>query len=183
MSGCGNAQYILCEECARKNVHSTRHLEKIQKQCVLAGSVTPAQSREICHCSDVSSEKETLFPIELLDYPKHCSSCDLLTLKGLHNLAKPKELTKEKEKLHTETTEDNRTKPNKPSPGGLGHKLMRQVTTASTAVLAQSEQILASIKKQLIKRGVRPAIERVPFGNVHMALMVGTLVIEIGVPQ
>jgi hypothetical protein len=60
---------------------------------------------------------------------------------------------------------------------------MRQVTTASTAVLAQSEQILASIKKQLIKLGVRPAIERVHFGNVHMALMVGTLVIEIGVPQ
>ncbi|KAF8243667.1 hypothetical protein K440DRAFT_663983 [Wilcoxina mikolae CBS 423.85] len=159
-----------------------QHLEKMQKQCILADCITPIQGREICHCSDVSSEKEALFPIEQVDYPKHCNNCGLLTLKELHNLAKRKELL-EDERLHIVATEEHRTAAAKPSQASLGYKLMRQVSTASEAVLARSGQISESIKKQLIKRGVRPATNRIPFGNVHMALMVGTLVIEIGVPH
>jgi len=37
--------------------------------------------------------------------------------------------------------------------------------------------------KGMLKPLILPMLEKIPFGNVHMALMFGTLIIENGVPE
>ena len=40
-----------------------------------------------------------------------------------------------------------------------------------------------SLIKRMLKPLIRPILEKIPFGNVHMALMFGPLIIENGVPE
>ncbi len=52
---------------------------------------------------------------------------------------------------------------------------------AQAAGLESAARVVGPVVKSVTKRVAKAAIKDIPYGNVHMALMVGPLIIENGV--
>ena len=148
---------LFCETCKRANVHPEKHLQKLEKRCILRESIPPQHGRQICTCEsqtsytdDDSDGSSNDLHFAIKGAYDHEPQCPVLSLKWRHEGAKFRELRRAR-----------RTRTRRSERGRSG------VQKASSMVVGSSAQ------------AVTPPIQ---FGNVHMMLMVGTIIIENGVP-
>lgn len=150
-------EQVFCETCARGR-YSSEDLHKKQKHCVIATSVTEEEARQMCKCyePDDSEEKhENFFPFSQTSRSKHTMMCPLAQMKYQHCAAKLRDL-EQAQKLHAPEQEPN---------GGGGGFTRHGLAAAAQPLLTPFVQ------------------KNIPYGNVHMSLMVGPLIIENGVPE
>ncbi|KAF8536092.1 hypothetical protein BDD12DRAFT_852532 [Trichophaea hybrida] len=173
---CGN----VCEACFRENRHRKTTLKKTFKHCILPEVITATTARRICECLDVprfdaDGKPQSLFPVAKDDL-HHCSyangqKCGLLALEdaiiegkrdgqllGLERRGKDPKIDKQR----SSTGYRERFKKTWKGPHAQSAK----------AVDTEEEDMPFWLKNILL---------RYPFGNVHMALMIGPLIIENGV--
>jgi hypothetical protein len=183
--------YILCETCARNNVHPHSHLRKFQKHCVVANSVSQLQSQQICQCHKLPYSllvESSLFPFCYMQRGIHRPECGLLNVMPEHIEARYANVCRGKKWWGSIMT------------GGFGKALVSTPSASCAGPLKMEtlpenksflgsiqtdghDQVPRSLAKKIVKPIIRQMVEKIPFGNVHMALMFGPLVIENGVPE
>ncbi|KAK4206667.1 hypothetical protein QBC37DRAFT_434622 [Rhypophila decipiens] len=187
---------FVCEDCYRNNHYGHVDFTKVLKQCCLRRVVTPEDSQKICNCIDVprrdaDGQLRDLFPVgndETIP-ENHLNTtaafgkvtCGLYELTDMVAEAK---YASTKGKLGSKTLEKGRREAgfarpkrvrnlNTENPEDRGRK---GTTTESGASFGATTNGTESIPFYL-----RSVVDDYPYGNVHMALRVGPLVIENGV--
>ncbi|KAH0545446.1 hypothetical protein FGG08_000447 [Glutinoglossum americanum] len=175
---------VFCETCMRSDKHGAQgrsHLRKYEKRCILRETVTPTQSRQICICEGSGGGEgdtggyDTLFAA--IGGREHRQSCPIWNLKQRHEQAKIDEL------LHCKRT-DNEANLKEVRRSRLSrinlffprNTLARE--THGRGTQGGSTDIAGRRAMGWAAKSVPP---RIPFGNIHMALMVGPIIIENGV--
>jgi hypothetical protein len=202
---------IVCENCYRSAYYGNSAFVKAYKHCILRETITPSISRRICHCKgvphfDSSGKALALFPVDKLT--KHIDvggagtiQCTLLKLaeivavakyKGLQSIvgtqkagqqrALSSKLASEKKSKEDSNGQDNKTRWNLKQPttrtaSSLHDSATRVAASSSTSVATEAT---ADTDVPLF---FRKFATKYPFGNVHMALRIGPLVIENGVAR
>lgn len=169
---------VVCEDCFREERVPQDHLSKTYKHWVLDRAITPRISQELCKCSTVSrwdpdGGVSALYPVD--PEAKHrqstegYSKCPLFLLPGLVAEAKcvdlkvPLESRKWKEKSGTQ----------------LFKQSDAHIREPVYAIGAGLDEVLdANVPLPL-----RGYMGKFPFGNTHISLMIGPLIIENGVTQ
>jgi hypothetical protein len=183
--------YILCETCARNNIHPLSHLRKFPKHCVITNSVSLLQSQQICQCHQSPSSqlsKSSLFPFRYGQREIHYSGCGLLNLTPEHFKVRYADIHRGKNRWNPLTIRNgNPALASTPSPSS-GRPLEQKTLPGNQNLLGSTPSDSHSpdpkpFLKSMLKPIIHPVLEKIPFGNVHMALMFGPLVIENGVPE
>lgn len=189
----------VCERCYRQHYHGNPQYEKAYKHCILPKTITPPISLEMCECEGISQEDEEGVPY-LFPVPKgqpHVDNdearCKLLNLGqqvalakyyGLLNIVKnqqnqPKGCKKLACKLRSILNLDRKDQNGKDNKSIKISELKRlplqDVSNNAAATEAAADEDIPLFFRQFT--------QQYPFGNVHMALRVGPLVIENGVAQ
>lgn len=177
----------VCENCYYTSAHPRSHLVKHYKHSILQETITQEISRKICRCSSVPRIDKNgvtlaLFPVD--PSASHRGSpkmgtikCGLLTLNDRIAEAKYEsqlslvEKRKELEEIRKEAAGEKET-----DLATLNMHSPIQLNRDGGALYDEyeDEDIPAHIKRYT---------DRYPFGNVHVSLMVGPLVIENGANQ
>ncbi|KAK4233025.1 hypothetical protein C8A03DRAFT_39296, partial [Achaetomium macrosporum] len=177
-------QAVVCEDCYRSVHYGNTSFTKSYKHCVLAEAITPPISRAICRCKDVphfggSGKALCLFP--LAKDAKHFDvggvgtvQCSLLKLGEIVALAKYNGL---------QSVVSTKKPFKSPSMKRLETKTESSLHDSATRVAASSSTsvVTEATADEDIPSFFRRFMSKYPFGNVHMALRVGPLVIENGV--
>ncbi|KAM5463858.1 hypothetical protein MauCBS54593_007303 [Microsporum audouinii] len=180
---------IICEQC----YYGNERYAKTYKHCILSEAITPVRSRKICRCRDVphldsSGHPRGLFPV--IKGENHLSAggfgsiqCGILKLGEYVALAKYKGL---QTIVGLKANKKDNTKPKKISgwrPGKLTTVASRSLHNSTSRTPSESSTSVATEAQADgdIPLFFRKFTEKYPFGNVHMALRVGPLVIENGV--
>jgi hypothetical protein len=244
---------VICETCSRNQAHPPNHLKKVDKDCILAASVSTEQGIQICSCQKLQrriQRSERLYPFRAEDRKLHEPSCGLFRFSIRHCRTKYDELMRLKQLKETIQKGPVRTNTSLPlniSPywvaqvgaslrrsstissvhtvssksSDTGHKassrlgrirsvrgiipfprfklargttsvgslhgLPRESASVSSGEPSHSENTVASGMKSLKTMFVRPLAQigskDIPYGNVHMALMIGPLLFENGIPE
>lgn len=166
---------VICETCMRNGKHKIDHLRKYEKRCILQEVVSPMKSRQICTCryaptSGNSGNEDTRFAISRVR--KHLRDCPVLQLKRRYEQAKRDELRHHHHMVDSPKTQKARIfrfniSPLFPRGGKKDHKQGKATHVGTRAV-------------GWAAKSMPPPIQ---FGNVHMALMVGPIIIENGYPE
>ena len=193
----------ICETCYRGNPSCYRSdkFTKAYKHCILDEAIKPEVSRRMCDCRQVPRfDKEgrslALFPVEKVDGhfnadPRGGLRCGLLTVgevvartkcDGLQTTVLDKTAKPHKTKVYENTNESTKKAEKKGAPKqvtgqSLQNPKTKDMTQATTTVLEEEEA------KEDIPFYLRKYTDKVPFGNIHMALRFGPLVFENGVEQ
>jgi hypothetical protein len=208
----GEKEVVICEDCYRESCYGQDDLVKAYKHCILEEVITPGASRNICRCStvphfDSNGRSRTLFPINKEDNHRNIEGgvqCGLLKLKelvaeakydGMQTTIKKRISLSEEKRLHEKEQEKKRDarakieakEAAKIASRGRKMKIVTnsslqnaslKIPTSGTASIAEEQEAGEDIPFFL-----RKYTERYPFGNVHIALRVGPLIIENGVSQ
>ncbi|RSM12703.1 hypothetical protein CDV31_006170, partial [Fusarium ambrosium] len=184
---------VVCEECYRAHYYGKENYTKTYKHCVLAESITPEISRDMCHCTGVPHEDEkgqplSLFPVSKKAFHlKHTiPPCNLVDLGDQVALAKYQGLQTAlggKEKIEKQRRELTKVElPNaKKSKSDELRKMIGRGRANSRSASSSTTSVVEPQADEDIPLLFRRYTERYPYGNVHMALRVGPLVIENGV--
>jgi hypothetical protein len=202
---------VVCEDCYRSVHYGDASFTKSYKHCVLAEAITPPMSRAICRCKDVphfngSGEALALFPID--KNAKHLDAggtgtiqCSLLKLGEIVALAKYEGLQsvvgtagKKPESFKSPSiSSDASSSPGKSTANKTSkQKYKRLEIKTETSLSDSATRVAASGSTTAVTEPTadediplffRRFTSKYPFGNVHMALRVGPLVIENGVAQ
>lgn len=202
--------FVICEECYRIYYYGQDLFVKAYKHCILSDAITPAVSRSICHCSKVphfdnSGRSRTLFPVGKEENHINIDGtggiqCGILKLGELVALAKydgiQTVMNKRKKSSNAIRTGSGQKKDDKAKKTGFikvaGRKKRRLSTVIWTSLHDSTQRIANSSASTAVDEAeadedipffFRRYTEKFPFGNVHMALRVGPLVIENGVAQ
>ena len=172
----------ICEKCFRQREYHRDHLVKVYKHHILDGIILPQISRKLCQCSDVASfdtngSYTALYPVDpkakhRWDKAQKVPKCRLLQLPALvvdakrQGLETPLENNKQLQNLTQDALATLRTKSyaKKASRRAAGQRLEEEPDTD-----------IPFISKTINSK--------FPFGNTHVALMIGPLIIENGVDQ
>lgn len=187
----------ICEECYRLHYYGDDSYSKKYKHCILSKSITPPISREMCHCeevphTDLAGEPRCLFPVDKNEkhsqgYRHQGKRCNILELgesvarakyRGLQASVKPKR--QNPFRMFNSNAADSKHDITSGDPDFIDEnteKLPQFLTGSTTSVASEATA------DEDIPLFFRRYTERYPFGNVHMALRVGPLVIENGVSQ
>jgi hypothetical protein len=192
----------ICESCYRDHHYRDDKYLKRYKHCILNGSLTEKHSQKVCRCSTVShinsdGSSRKLFPVDILD--QHRGSANQKGLKcGLINLgtqvaeAKYQGMLSKHEKyvnLSDQKWMDEKRREDEKwvRPRNRGLKTAHQkslvnpnerVAEGGTSTVFEEDEADDDVPFFM-----RKFTNRYPFGNVHMALRVGPLIIENGVEQ
>lgn len=166
---------IMCETCTRKAVQEspmvTSSIRKYEKRCILREAVLPSRSRQICTCG----------AIHQVDVPhgdgfavdggrQHLQQCPIGQLISRHMQARLAEVRQEIEMVsHIQAIPQIETRLSM-----LRQQARRRIHRWRTR---------DSTFKQFAGSAVQKRPPNIPFGNVHMALMIGTVIIENGVER
>jgi hypothetical protein len=193
---------IICEDCYRSTYHSDPSFIKAYKHCILGEAITPPISRKICHCKDVAHHDPSGKPLALFPVDREANhfdvggagtiQCSLLKLGEIVALAKYQGLQ----------SMAGISKPPKLSSGLVSNEDMADRTNAglsskrswwgpkepkTTTKTSLQDPATRTVTEPMADRDIpmffRKFASKYPFGNVHMALRVGPLVIENGVAQ
>ena len=190
-------RYHICEDCFRaKNQKCGPHLMKHYKHCVLRETITPEISRKICHCSGVSridanGKTRSLFPVDpsLPHYSSvnRANKCGLLNLKGQVAEAKHRgiltKLEKREASLEKNKKKQQQKQQHKKAKGLKNRKSTQDFDIDYLEVKgAEPTDRLVDVADEDIPYFYRAHLDKYPFGNVHVALTFGPLIIENGVP-
>ncbi|KAK3326732.1 hypothetical protein B0H66DRAFT_449385, partial [Apodospora peruviana] len=178
---------VICQGCQHDGKHTNAHLTKEYKHCVLEENIDLATSRQLCRCNTVArfnndGQPRKLFPVLKADDHRSTKkggvSCCLLNLPNAVAeakydgvLMKPQHTTLGNERAEAEETARR-----------LEEKRKKQAKDSSYNQIA-TETINEKKAKDDIPFFMRNVTDRYPFGNVHMALRIGPLMIENGVPD
>ncbi|KAL4969277.1 uncharacterized protein BDV14DRAFT_210461 [Aspergillus stella-maris] len=201
----GNQRSVsICEECYRKAHFGSTEYRKLYKHCILDDVITPPVSRKICMCEDVphySSDGTplSLFPVKesdshLENNSPGCVECGLFKFQetiaeakyhGMRTITtkKPRKdknsnewdtVTRE-HVVELQTTNDKSTSRPKIVTEKSQQPATKDATTGTTVAVEEAEA------DEDIPFFLRQYTEQYPFGNVHMALRLGPIVVENGV--
>lgn len=193
----------VCEDCYLRYYLGGSGSDGFMKQykhCILSEIINPRLSRKICMCDDVShydsqGRSMTLFPVDKTHNHRKATvpggvECGLLKLGGIVAEAKYEGM----QRITSRNKPDKKAKRNKDEKASKETKV--KTTERPRAVTKESQQ--ASDRDGTTEMTVafeeaeadedipfliRQYAERYPFGNVHMALRAGPLIIENGVKQ
>lgn len=204
------AREVICEDCYRRDHYGNECFMKAYKHCILQEAITADISRKICHCITVPhydklGRPRNLFPITEEDEHLNADGfgtiqCSLLKLGDLVARAKydglrevvgkrkfmassafSKELAAAKAEIRASSASKVTTETTEKLKVVTGYSLSdiskSEATSSSTSVATEAQ---ADTDIPLF---FRRYARKYPFGNVHMALQVGPLVIENGVAQ
>ncbi|KAM0425121.1 hypothetical protein ACHAPT_009681 [Fusarium lateritium] len=186
---------VICEECYRGHYYGKENYIKAYKHCILAESITPEISRDMCHCKGVPQEDSqgqplSLFPVpQKNDHSKNATPpCNLLDLgdqvalakyEGLQTALGGKEKTEKQRSELANIVQASKAAEKKSKSDDLRKMLGRgRLRSASSSTVSVVSEPQADEDIPLL---FRRYTEKYPYGNVHMALRVGPLVIENGV--
>lgn len=160
----------------RNGKHTIDHLRKYEKRCILRDVLSPIKSHQICTCdyaptSANSGGEDTRFAT--CRGREHLRDCPVLQLKRRYEQAKRDEL-----KHHQQHMVDN--------PKTQKARIFR--FNMGTLFSRRGKKDHKQGKTTYVgTRAVGWAAQSMPppiqFGNVHMALMVGPIIIENGYPE
>lgn len=204
-----NHEKIVCEACYAKCYHGSKDLFKVYKHCILSEAITPEISGAICCCTtvariDADGRSRALFPVGEADKHRISASpgllqCGLFDLGELVAEAKYQGMLSKSEK-HTKLSELKRIGELKEEEkqremekairkayrNGNGRTVERQyslVNSDTTVAEFGRSSALREDEDGDIPFFLRSITNKYSFGNVHMALRIGPLVIENGVEQ
>ena len=193
---------ILCESCYRKYHYGQTAFSKAYKHSILHESITPAVSRALCHCTtvqriDSNGASRALFPIGENDDHRtpsaqgslHCALIDV----GLVAAEAKYQAMLDKDNAHDtlnelQWKEENRRRRSEKFWRGMDRVFWEEGIEPS---LQDSENTVAEFGRSNIREleendiplFLRSVTDKYPYGNVHMALRIGPLLIENGVAQ
>lgn len=195
----------ICEDCYRAHFFGNPELVKSYKHCILNEIITPRGSLQICNCRDVPHSDPrggylSLWPVGEEDKHRKATKpgmvpCGLLTLGDVVAEAKydgmqavmdgTPQRVKHRRTLADEKRDDQRrllkTTKLKKAPGPK--LLARQSQHAARDALKGTAAGFAEDEDEDIPSFWKKHAEKYPFGDVHMALRIGPLVVENGVEQ
>jgi hypothetical protein len=188
----------ICEECYLKEFKGRTGFVKTYKHCILNDTINARVSRKICMCEEVPHHDPkgmslSLFPVE--KEAKHLKNgtgkveCGLLKLgemvaeakyDGMRTITtRPKSKRGKDKKGRLVTTETVRIQQGGHRPKTVEkesqHGPDREAATGTAIALEEAEA------DEDIPFFLKEFAERYPFGNVHMALRLGPILIENGV--
>ena len=168
----------ICETCFREGRHPQDYFVKTFKHCILDEIVTPQRSRELCKCSTVSRFDQNgshvaLYPIDPLAKHRKAtqgySKCRLSLL--------PQLVIEERYRALIESLESRKRTNNGP---------LKNLPQTQKAVNGPIFKLGAALDEALdadVALPLKRYANRFPFGNTHISLMVGPLIIENGAEQ
>jgi hypothetical protein len=197
---------MICEGCYRKQHYGDDNYLKVYKHCAL-NSINEADSQRICCCSAVShidsdGFARKLFPVNEADHHRGSKNnkaikCGLLNLGTLvaeakyhgmfSKLEKPTNLIDQEryDKAQEQKRKLEETKRAKARGTALG--VVNQTSLVDSRNRVAEAGNSASFEEGGADEDVpfflRKFANKYPFGNVHMALRIGPLIIENGVEQ
>ncbi|KAI1111526.1 hypothetical protein F5Y14DRAFT_424848 [Nemania sp. NC0429] len=197
------AEEVICEDCYRDKFSASTEFLKIYKHCILRTAISPQASRQICYCDEVPHRDTDGKPLGLFPVDKDAQhlkasgpglvECGLLKLpeivaeakyEGMQTLAsnnkgKVKGLADEKrdaaERRAIESKKLLRQQQRKIVTQQSQNAWNRTKETGTAVAVAESEA------DEDVPFFLKRYTENYPFGNVHMALRLGPLVLENGV--
>lgn len=173
----------ICQDCQHASKHQHNNLRKHYKHCILAESIDASTSRKICRCGTVSrydthGKDRSLYPIRSKDMhrntPKGTIQCGLLDLTSAVAEAKYGNVVSKKDKRGTLEEEKRLAREE-------GRRLELQKETYPYQQPKTSKTVDEKDAEEDIPFFMRKITDRYPFGNVHMALRFGPVIIENGV--
>ncbi|KAI4139912.1 MAG: hypothetical protein L6R39_006050 [Caloplaca ligustica] len=196
----------ICETCFRACRHPQNHMTKFYKHFILRDIITPRISRQICVCNPAmdtatNSRRSSLFPIDdnFLHRGKgkpRVLKCGLLLLSDRVMEAKYQGTVSAIEKRRRQVQKREGRKQDGEATVGSASRLksLRRRQTKSRprgptdAQGKGDEKTMSDVEEEKLASKEIPLLyrkftNRYPFGNVHMALMFGPLMIENGVPE
>jgi hypothetical protein len=193
---CNENNKYACESCYREGKHPQSHTVKYYKHCCLHQAILPPIADSICKCPNVRSRREPvdLFPVD--EPTDHLANCGLLRFEQLIAIAKaesvlpwqrrrnlPRQLAGE---IATTDFSKSSLKTDKSSRGPTS---ATSLDTISGPLRAKEMQNAMANSRIVHRRDpytplmMRCVTDRLTFGNTHMALTFGPLIIENGVPK
>lgn len=193
---------VVCEDCYRSHYYGKNSYTKKHKHCSLPELVTPETSRDLCPCRSVlrydsNGDPVALLPIEKKsDHPT--SECGLIQLEeriarakcnGLQGSVGIKDTKMSSIFSQEVDTVKAEAKAHKEADMGKGKKSEKRWSVAGSTSRESAERDAASSASVVTEAEAdtdipvffRRFAKKHPFGDVHMALRVGPLVIENGV--
>lgn len=197
-----NSKNIICESCYRERHYGSNVYIKSYKHCILKDSIDLAASQRICRCSTVAHFDSdgccrSLFPVDQEDSHRGKRSegplqCGLLNLnelvaerkyQGMLSVLEDHTSLQEKKRIGEAREEEEREM--KAQRGGL--KTLKELShidsSNRSAEAGNSTALEEGAAFEDVPFFLRNFTNRYPFGNVHMALRFGPLIIENGVEQ
>lgn len=183
----------VCEGCYRARYYGQPEFTKHYKSCCLPKAITPEVSRRICHCSSIRRRDNHGRPVALWPMEKknmgHLNggtgrvSCGLLELTDMVAEAKYA-ATRFKVERNITLEEVKRSElafvkepDEQPRPSKL------KTTTTATAPEFGSSYGFTTDSPEEVPFYIRSVTDKYPYGNVHMALRLGPIIIENGVAK
>ena len=173
----------ICQDCQNASKHQHHNLRKRYKHCVLTESIDASTSRKICKCGtvprhDTEGRSRSLYPVHATDKhrstPKGTVQCGLLDLTSLVAEAKFENVVLKVDKRST-LEEEKR----------LAREEAKRRESQKTANQYRRQTVTETVDEKKAEEDIpffmRRITDRYPFGNVHMALRVGSIIIENGV--
>lgn len=196
---------VVCEDCYREKFLGSAEFLKTYKHCILRAAINPQASRQICYCEDVPHRDTDGKPLGLFPVDKDAGhlkatgpglvECGLLKLpeivaeakyEGMQTLTSKNKSTlkgladEKREAAQRRAIESKKLKQQQQ------RKIVTQQsqnasnrTTETGTAVAVTEAEADDDVPFFLKRYT----ENYPFGNVHMSLRLGPLVMENGVAQ
>ncbi|TGJ84461.1 hypothetical protein E0Z10_g4333 [Xylaria hypoxylon] len=198
----GQAEAI-CEDCYRNRLLGTTGFVKTYKHCILREAINPQISRQICFCDEVphrdtEGKPLSLFPVD--NDSKHIKAtgpglveCGLLKLSEIVAEAKydgMQTIVSKKQKKNRSLVDEKREDEEREalaSRKGQKQQQRKVITQQSqnapdrTAETGTSMAVAEAEADEDVPFFLKRYTENYPFGNVHMALRLGPLVLENGV--
>lgn len=196
----------ICEDCYREKGIGESAYMKMYKHCILDEIITPHISRKICMCDDVphrdpQGKNLDLFPVS--KDARHRKAvipgtveCGLLKLgeavaeakySGMRTIGSKKKIGQKKRNLADEKRHDDKQRADETKHKQKQRpKIMTQQSQQAPerdAISGTAVGIEEAEADGDIPFFLKRYTEKYPFGNVHMALRIGPVVIENGVAQ
>lgn len=191
----------ICESCYRDHHYREGRFLKQYKHCVL-DSITKEDSQRICRCSTVShidpnGRSRKLFPVNVLDAHRGSSKqegikCGLLNLGTQIAEAKYQGMLSKHEK-RINLADQKRINKKIIDDARMARPPFRGLKTAhQTSLINPTERVAEGGDSTVFEEDeanddvpffLKKFTNKYPFGNVHMALRIGPLIIENGVEQ
>ncbi|KAF9774489.1 hypothetical protein IL306_007493 [Fusarium sp. DS 682] len=192
-----NENVIICESCYRATHYGQTRFVKKYKECCLPTALTPEISRKLCYCStvrrrDQDGRSRALWPIDpKLDEGHHIKGglgrvgCGLYTVTDLFAEAKYAS-TRSKFGKNDSLLQLRKRDPiggEMPRPAAATRKQPSRLGHLNETSLPEYGYSygFSTGEPEDVPMYLRSTIEKYPYGNVHMALRFGPLIIENGV--
>lgn len=201
--------WIICDSCYFERFYGDPNIYKAHKHCILDDSITSTGGRKICRCDgtvrlDESGKYLDLFPVREKDVHRVTAKkgglqCPLLSLGDMVAESKydamqtllGKRLPLAEEKLIATMTPEQQAKYQKGQKKS-SKKEPKLQTGVIPSLVDENDRVGTEGKSAEVREAeadgdipffMKRYVDKYPFGNVHMALRVGPLVIENGVAQ